>query len=1468
MPVSPDARDAVSLGLLLGEKLAKKLFGSETYEQVVNHFDLTVKFKSFLIENSNKVRPIIVSRNEYRSIIDIINSHLGKILKDSCEGDSQCASSDSCECTKKYDELRDTAFEKFFNYIKAKNDNYDAALKDAQEWLIAEYLQDFTDFYIKMRKETEQEMRKDPTAIENFLRANGNSQVQENMPEAIDKYINTSLLYLDNAYNKAKSDFIMSAELEFRIHSYIGLDLQSYPLPPASNCNCTPKRPGEDACVSSCIRVRISPIVLDLDGDGVETTNIDSGKVMFDFDGDGVKNGTGWVSPDDGFLVYDRNGDGIINDGREMFGNHTERYNGQGTCLDGYEALAQEDSNGDGLVNHLDANWQHFRVWRDLNQNGITDEGELFTLNELGISSFEVGHSGENTEQNGNILQGEAVYYDISGEAHGFSDAWFVQSSFYTEYPDMEIPDHLRDLPVMNGSGNVRPILQACADNEALADIYRQMSEADGHQNRMALVESLLYTWADTSGMVASYDARARACGAQTIYHYNLPVSLGEWDRILHVVQSFNGRYLVDLPDFTGVTGHKCLAVDWTQSMVDSILNAYNALKDFAYGAVAMQTHLSEYMNLVIKTIDPDTNEVSYNFTALDYYFARELETGDPIKTLWNMLDFKQVAASSLFQGANWETDEFVSKIILSMEMTPELQAVCEEYRLNVGGTAYFNPNGTAGRDIIYGSQNNDIINGGDGNDTLYGVGGDDLLYGGNGNDVLYGGEGDDQLHGGNGSDILYGGDGNDKLYGGGDDDILYGGAGSDHLEGGNGNDILYGGDGDDKLYGGDGDDILDGGAGNDYLEGGKGSNIYVFGEGYGHDIVNGYDGNAASHNTIRLVGLGPDDVEFMTVGKKNGGRIEQDLIIRIKSTGETITALGGMSQYSYAWIRAVEFGDGTVWNRDEIFAAGFHGSSADDEMYLCSPGKLYGEGGNDTLIGSAGNDMLFGGDGDDKLYGGDGDDVLDGGAGNDYLEGGRGNNIYVFGEGYGHDIVNGYDGNAASHNTIRLVGLGPDDIEFMTVGKKNGGWIEQDLIIRIKSTGETITALGGMSQYSYAWIRAVEFGDGTVWNRDQIFAAGFHGTAEDDVMYLCSGGKLYGDEGNDTINGSAGNDMLFGGVGDDKLYGGEGDDVLDGGAGNDFLYGGKGNNVYVFGKGYGHDIVDAYDGNLGNHNTIRLVGLQPDDVEFSLVGKKEGGRIYQNLIIRIKSTGETITAINGMSEQSYAWIRAVEFGDGTVWNRDQIFAAGINGSDTDDYMALGGAGKLYGFAGNDTLIGSSGNDELYGGEGNDLLYGGSGDDILFGGSGNDYLEGGQGNDILDGGAGNDILDGGGGDDIYLFRAGDGQDLIKNSSGGNDLLKFEDINPMDLWFSKNGYDLVINLVGTTDSVTVYDWYYNSFYAVDTIEAGGLAIVQSQVNQLVQAMAGIGAPGAADGQWTDDQRDALAPVLGAYWQPTV
>jgi hypothetical protein len=66
---------------------------------------------------------------------------------------------------------------------------------------------------------------------------------------------------------------------------------------------------------------RRDPLILDLDGDGIETVGVDpNNPILFDHDGDGVKNGTGWVLPDDGFLVLDRNGNGVIDNGTELFG--------------------------------------------------------------------------------------------------------------------------------------------------------------------------------------------------------------------------------------------------------------------------------------------------------------------------------------------------------------------------------------------------------------------------------------------------------------------------------------------------------------------------------------------------------------------------------------------------------------------------------------------------------------------------------------------------------------------------------------------------------------------------------------------------------------------------------------------------------------------------------------------------------------------------------------------------------------------------------------------------------------------------------------------------------------------------------------------------------------------------------------------------------------------------------------------
>ncbi|MBI4382795.1 MAG: hypothetical protein HY579_02025, partial [Nitrospinae bacterium] len=73
---------------------------------------------------------------------------------------------------------------------------------------------------------------------------------------------------------------------------------------------------------------RRDPLVLDLDGDGLELSALDGSNVNFDFDANGFAERTAWASADDGFLALDRNGDGAIGNGSELFGNAAPVNNG------------------------------------------------------------------------------------------------------------------------------------------------------------------------------------------------------------------------------------------------------------------------------------------------------------------------------------------------------------------------------------------------------------------------------------------------------------------------------------------------------------------------------------------------------------------------------------------------------------------------------------------------------------------------------------------------------------------------------------------------------------------------------------------------------------------------------------------------------------------------------------------------------------------------------------------------------------------------------------------------------------------------------------------------------------------------------------------------------------------------------------------------------------------------------------
>lgn len=67
-----------------------------------------------------------------------------------------------------------------------------------------------------------------------------------------------------------------------------------------------------------------------------------------------------------------------------FFGDQVELSNGA-ISVSGFEALADFDEDGDGVIDHNDTVWNDLRVWIDANHNGISDSGELKTLNELGV---------------------------------------------------------------------------------------------------------------------------------------------------------------------------------------------------------------------------------------------------------------------------------------------------------------------------------------------------------------------------------------------------------------------------------------------------------------------------------------------------------------------------------------------------------------------------------------------------------------------------------------------------------------------------------------------------------------------------------------------------------------------------------------------------------------------------------------------------------------------------------------------------------------------------------------------------------------------------------------------------------------------------------------------------------------------------------------------------------------------------
>ena len=169
-----------------------------------------------------------------------------------------------------------------------------------------------------------------------------------------------------------------------------------------------------------------------------------------------------------------------------------------------------------------------------------------------------------------------------------------------------------------------------------------------------------------------------------------------------------------------------------------------------------------------------------------------------------------------------------------------------------------------------------------------------------------------------------------------------------------------------------------------------------------------------------------------------------------------------------------------------------------------------------------------------------------------------------------------------------------------------------------------------------------------------------------------------------------------------------------------------------------------------------------------------------------------------------------------------------MDGTGTKTLTLAGGSGELVFGSGGNIAIGSS-----VSGTADTTQYGGgSGGQVLNGTSGNDMLYTGRGN----------AVNGDGGTDTYLFGTGDGSVTINNgvstsntAAGQVDFLG--SLTDQNLWFVQSGTNLLVDVLGTTDQMTLKNFYASgdTYAQVSQFDAGSLKL-DTQLATLVQAMA--------------------------------
>ncbi|WP_193615798.1 calcium-binding protein [Massilia sp. YMA4] len=1195
---------------------------------------------------------------------------------------------------------------------------------------------------------------------------------------------------------------------------------------------------GANAGSSVTVPPRRDPLALDLDGDGIETTSSREGiSVVFDHNGDGIKTGTGWLRPDDGWLVLDRNNDGVINSGRELFGVDTIKRDGI-SASDGFDALQELDTNGDRKITSTDDMFSRLAVWRDINQDGISQEHELSTLSEESIISIGLDSKSVRADLgNGNVLTAAGTFLRSSGEAGlaGETDPSagnldLLIDSFKREFSDqIPLTEQAAHLPTLRGSGMVRDLQEAVSVSTELGSLVREFLSEATRQGQIAKLDVLIKAWADTSTMqpLSVQASHLTAQGVTLTYQFaTLAKGSIEYASMIEkigIVERFMGMTYggptgqATFESLKATAGH--VTVSLAQEQTDNVTLAYERFKTDIYESLLLKGRLKPYFDLL--TLDIDEQGVRLDTSEIENAFETAI-AARPRDGLIDLIEFVSAAGASRLQRLNWDATGFIAKQIIKAGPQNSFYEELSGYTVFFANDSAHTPRGTARSDII-------------------------VL--GNGNNAITAGLGDDLLVGGNGTDTISGD------------------AGADTLDGGSGAEY-------------------------DFLLGGEGNDTYLIRKGSGFNDINDNGGSSSPGiDIVVMEGIASTEARFIRRGDHlyvNYGSAEQ--------TGQYGVAdqLGVANFFAGSAYRLEKFmfSDGTTLSDSDVQnKAVTYGDAAANTITGSSLGtnRIYGLAGNDTLTGGALEDLIDGGDDADSINGGAGSDLLLGGAGKDtingdagadtldggsgaeydFLLGGEGNDTYLIRKGSGFNDINDNGGSSSPGiDIVVMEGIASTEARFIRRGDHlyvNYGSAEQ--------TGQYGVAdqLGVANFFAGSAYRLEKFmfSDGiTLSDSDVQNKAVTYGDAAANTITGSSLGtnRIYGLAGNDTltggaledlidggddadsINGGAGSDLLLGGAGKDTINGDAGADTLDGGSGAeyDFLLGGEGNDTYLIRKGSGfNDINDNGGSSSPGIDIVVMEGIASTEARFI----RRGDHLYVNYG-SAEQTGQygvadQLGVANFFAGSAYR-LEKFMFSDGITLSDSDVQNKAVTYGDAAANTITGsslGTNRIYGLAGNDTLTGGALEDLIDGGDDADSINGGAGSDLLLGGAGKDTINGDAGADTLDGGSGAeyDFLLGGEGNDTYLIRKGSGFNDINDNGGssspGIDIVVMEGIASTEARFIRRGDHLYVNYgsaeqtgqYGVADQLGVANFFAGSAYRLEKFMfSDGITLSDSDV----------------------------------------